>query len=44
MRMAVDESLQAIERLDASLDDEGESTEGETTGVITAEDEPRLPH
>ena len=34
MRMAADEILQAIERLDASLDDdEGEPTDGEATGV-----------
>jgi DNA gyrase subunit A len=44
MRLAADESLQAIERLDASLDEEGESTEGEATGVTTPGDEPRLPH
>lgn len=44
MRLAADESLQAIERLDASLDDEGESTEGEATGVTTPEEQPRLPH
>ncbi|HJW46640.1 MAG TPA: DNA gyrase C-terminal beta-propeller domain-containing protein, partial [Lysobacter sp.] len=44
MRLAADESLQAIERLDASLDDEGELTEGEATGVTTPGDEPRLPH
>jgi DNA gyrase subunit A len=47
MRLAADESLQAIERLDASLDDEGETVEGEAAGVETAlagaEDDPRLP-
>jgi DNA gyrase subunit A len=43
MRLAPDECLQAIERLDASLDDDSEAVEGEAVVPAgDAEDEPRL--
>lgn len=41
MRLAADECLQAIERLDASLDDEGESVDAELVPA-GAEDESRI--
>ena len=42
MRLAADECLQAIERLDASLDDESESGDGELVVPAGVEDESRL--
>src|SRR5688500_3008127 len=43
MRLAADECLQAIERLDASLDDDSEPVEGEPAIAAGVEDESRLP-
>ena len=43
MRLAADECLQAIERLDASLDDDSEPVEGEPAVAAGVEDESRLP-
>ncbi|HEV8695115.1 MAG TPA: DNA gyrase subunit A [Lysobacter sp.] len=43
MRLAADESLQAIERLDASLDDEAGAVEGEIVSEAGPKDEPLSP-